>query len=245
MSKSNKASVRTPSFSRTPLPEGLPEHFLRVRQAEAAKLGLRAHGNLVYEVLLDPERARVFLRLIANSGSGSFSDEPVLIDKLVDAVASRDTNKPLRGSILQGAITGKSVCNAGFLAAVLVAEGLFGRDPAKRFDLLDLDRWQSWVAEQLAVVGDLVEVRLKSEDVTPKKARRNAPSNAGAEVEVGDAVSDGESESAEEFEGGDNTVADDETEATADAEGSSPAEPIDTAEDAPVPKGSRRSKGRG
>ncbi len=245
MSKSNKASSRTPFFSRAPLPEGLPDHFLRVRQAEAAKLGLRAHGNLVYEVLLDPERVRVFLRLVANSGSGSFSDEPVLIDKLVDAVASRDTNKPLRGSVLQGAITGKSVCNAGFLAAVLVAEGLFGRDPAKRFDLLDLDRWQSWVAEQLAVVGDLIEVRLKSEGLTPKKARRNESANTGEDVEAGDAVSDDEPDPAEAFEGGDTTVVDGETEATAEAEGSSYAEPIDTSEGAPAPKGSRRSKGRG
>lgn len=245
MSKSNKASTRTPFFSRAPLPEGLPDHFLRVRQGEAAKLGLRAHGNLVYEVLLDPERARVFLRLVANSGSGSFSDEPVLIDKLVDAVSSRDTAKPLRGAVLQGAITGKSVCNAGFLAAVLVAEGLFGRDPAKRFDLLNLDRWQMWISEQLAAVGDLVEVRLKSEGATPKKAKRKEAGKADPEVAEVVAASNGEPESAEVFADSDTAAADEVPEGTVEEQGVPGIEPIDPQEEAPVSKGSRRGKGRG
>ena len=163
------APSRAPFLTRTPRPEGLPEFFLSVRQAEAAKLGLRAHGNIVYQVLLDPDRQRVFLRVIANSGSGSFSDEPVLVDKLARAVADRDRSKPLRGSELQSAILGKSVCNSGFMAAVLVTEGLLGRDPAKRFDLLDLERWQTWTAEQLATPGELTEVRLKAEGIDPAK----------------------------------------------------------------------------
>jgi hypothetical protein len=169
MNKTAKAPAQAPFLNRTPRPEGLPDHFLCVRQAEAAKLGLRAHGNIAYQVLLDPERQRVFLRVIANSGSGSFSDEPVHVEKLARAVANREPNKPLRGSELQAAIAGRSVCNAGFMAAVLVTEGLLGRDAAKRFDLLDLERWQTWTAEQLATQGDLTEVRLKPEGIDPKK----------------------------------------------------------------------------
>lgn len=169
MTKSAKAPVRPAFQTRTALPADLPEHFLLVRQANAGKLGLRAHGHIVYQTLLDPERRRVFLRVVTNSGSGSFSDEPVHVDKLAQAVASRDPAKPLRGSALQGAIVGKSVCNAGFFAAVLVAEGLLGRDPAKRFDLLDLERWQTWTAEQLATEGELAQVRLRGESADQKK----------------------------------------------------------------------------
>lgn len=165
------APSRTPFLTRTPRPEGLPDYFLCVREAEAGKLGLRAHGSIRYQTLLDPERRRVFLRVVANSGSGSFSDEPVHVDKLAQAVANRDAGKPLRGSVLQSAIVGKSVCNAGFFAAVLVAEGLLGRDKAKRFDLLDLERWQTWTAEQLAADGELTEVRLKAEGIDPKKEK--------------------------------------------------------------------------
>lgn len=179
MTKTDKAPVRAPFLSRTPRPEGLPDHFLCVRQAEAAKLGLRAHGNISYQVLLDPERQRVFLRVVANSGSGSFSDEPVHVEKLARAVANRDQSKPLRGSELQAAIVGRSVCNAGFIAAVLVTEGLLGRDPVKRFDLLDLERWQTWTTAQLTTEGELTEVRLKSEDVDPKKVKPVAVGKGG------------------------------------------------------------------
>jgi len=196
MSKTAKAPVRPAFQTRTVLPADLPEHFLLVRQANAGKLGLRAHGHIVYQTLLDPERRRVFLRVVTNSGSGSFSDEPVHVDKLARAVASRDPNKPLRGSVLQGAIVGKSVCNAGFFAAALVAEGLLGRDPAKRFDLLDLERWQTWTAEQLATPGELVQVRLKEEAAHLKKdkgAGSVAP-DAGLAEEAGENGETGETQ---------------------------------------------------
>lgn len=196
MSKSAKAPVRPAFQTRTALPADLPEHFLLVRQANADKLGLRAHGHIVYQTLLDPERRRAFLRVVTNSGSGSFSDEPVHVDKLARAVASRDPNKPLRGSALQGAIVGKSVCNAGFFAAVLVAEGLLGRDPAKRFDLLDLERWQTWTAEQLATPGEMAQVRLKEEAANLKKDKGTASvaSNAGLSEEAGENGETGETQ---------------------------------------------------
>ncbi len=195
MSKTAKAPVRPAFQTRTVRPADQPEHFLLVRQANAGKLGLRAHGHIVYQTLLDPERRRVFLRVVTNSGSGSFSDEPVHVDKLARAVASRDPNKPLRGSALQGAIVGKSVCNAGFFAAVLVAEGLLGRDPAKRFDLLDLERWQTWTAEQLATPGELAQVRLKEEaNLKKDKGAASVAPDAGLAEEAGENGETGETE---------------------------------------------------
>lgn len=191
MTKTNKAPARAPFLTRTPRPEGLPEYFLCTRQSEATKLGLRAHGTLTYQTLLDPDRQRVFLRVVANSGSGSFSDEPVLVDKLAEAVASRDTSKPLRGNVLQTAIVGKSVCNAGFFAAVLVAEGLLGREVGKRFDLTDLQRWKSWTAEQRATPGELAQVRLKPAGVDAKNDKSAAVGKVGQGEGVGhDATTD-------------------------------------------------------
>lgn len=255
MSKTAKAPVRPAFQTRTVLPADLPEHFLLVRQANAGKLGLRAHGHIVYQTLLDPERRRVFLRVVTNSGSGSFSDEPVHVDKLARAVASRDPNKPLRGSALQGAIVGKSVCNAGFFAAVLVAEGLLGRDPAKRFDLLDLERWQTWTAEQLATPGELAQVRLKEEaaDLKKDKVAASVASNAGlseeagengetGEAEVGEAAAEATDSASEE---GDHTSPTEDTpaEASPDPEEGAGHPEVEPGEGASR-KGRRRGKGK-
>lgn len=258
MSKTAKAPVRPAFQTRTVLPADLPEHFLLVRQANAGKLGLRAHGHIVYQTLLDPERRRVFLRVVTNSGSGSFSDEPVHVDKLARAVASRDPNKPLRGSVLQGAIVGKSVCNAGFIAAALVAEGLLGRDPAKRFDLLDLERWQTWTAEQLATPGELAQVRLKEEAASLKKDKGTASvaSNAGLAEEAGENGKTGETQVGEVGEAaaeatdsaseeGDHTSLTEDTpaEANTDPEEGAGHPEVDPGEGASR-KGRRRGKGK-
>lgn len=248
MSKTAKAPVRPAFQTRTVLPADLPEHFLLVRQANAGKLGLRAHGHIVYQTLLDPERRRVFLRVVTNSGSGSFSDEPVHVDKLARAVASRDPNKPLRGSVLQGAIVGKSVCNAGFFAAVLVAEGLLGRDPAKRFDLLDLERWQTWTAEQLATPGELAQVRLKEEAANLKKDKGAAfvAPDAGLSEEAGENGETGEAEATDSASGeGDHTSPTEDTpaEASPDPEEGTGHPEVDPGEGASH-RGRRRGKGK-
>lgn len=262
MTKSAKTPVRPAFQTRTALPADLPEHFLLVRQANAGKLGLRAHGHIVYQTLLDPERRRVFLRVVTNSGSGSFSDEPVHVDKLAQAVASRDPAKPLRGSALQGAIVGKSVCNAGFFAAVLVAEGLLGRDPAKRFDLLDLERWQTWTAAQLATQGELAQVRLKGEVADQKKDKLAAASqtvkgkgpavepDAGLAEDAGETGETGETGTAEATDSASNegahTPPDEEShaEVTSSAEASAGHPEVDPAGEGASHKGRRRGKGK-
>ncbi len=138
----------------------LPSHFLCAHERNASKLGQRAHGDISYQVLICPNRQQVFLRIVANAGSGSFSDEPVSVKKLQQYISHRDTSKPIRASTIQPAITGKSSCNAGFIAAALVAEGLLTRDANKRHDLLDAGAWASWSGEQLSTEGDLPEVQI-------------------------------------------------------------------------------------
>jgi len=226
--KTPKTPARLPFLTRTPRAADLPEHFLLVRQAEATKLGLRAHGAITYQTLLDPDRRHVYLRIVANSGSGSFSDEPVRIDKLAEAVASRDPGKPLRGAVLQPAITGKSVCNAGFVAAALVSEGLLGRDPAKRFDLHDLECWQTWTATQLAAAGTLEEVHLKSTDDGKRKSTGKPGTQASGPA---DGQADSEAAGVQPV---DELKVD--AAAGADLSAGTPEEP--------TPKGRRRGKGK-
>lgn len=148
----------------------LPETFLLVRESTASKLGQRADGALTYQLLADPARQHLFIRVVANAGSGSFSDQPVLVEKLRQCVLGRDMSKALRASVLAPAIRGKSACNSGFTAAALVNLGLLGRDPDKRHDLVDLGRWDSWTAEQLTSGRDLPTVKLR-----PEPAERPRP----------------------------------------------------------------------
>jgi hypothetical protein len=139
-----------------------PENFLLLRERQTSKLGQRAHGQITYQVLLDPSRSRVFLRIIANEGSGSFSNKPVPVQGLQACVAQRDRLQLLRSGILKPAIQGRSACNAGFIAAALVEEGLLERDPEKRHNLHDVGLWSSWTQEQLATPGELTEIRLET-----------------------------------------------------------------------------------
>lgn len=176
-----------PKISRTTISQAnataddLPSHFLCAYERNASKLGQRAHGDISYQILLCPDRKQVFLRIVANAGSGSFSDEPVSVKKLQQYISHRDTSKPIRASTIQPAITGKSSCNAGFIAAALVAEGLLTRDASKRHDLLDTGAWESWSGEQLSAEGDLPEVQVA---VTSSMQGTEQASDAEAEASI-------------------------------------------------------------
>ena len=149
-----------------------PETYFLVSERIADKLGQRAHGGLTFQVLTDKARSQLWVRVTANAGSGSFSDQPVSIDKLRRCVTDRETTKALRASALQPAIQARSACNAGFTAAALVNLGLLGKDPDKRHDLIDRGLWDSWSAEQLRADCDLVEVKLR-----PDPVEKGAPAN--------------------------------------------------------------------
>jgi hypothetical protein len=188
-----------PKISRTTISQAsaaagdLPSHFLCAHERNASKLGQRAHGNISYQVLIYPDRKQVFLRIVANAGSGSFSDEPVPVNKLQQYISHRDMAKPIRASTIQPAIAGKSSCNAGFIAAALVAEGLLTRDPSKRHDLLDADVWESWSGEQLTTEGNLPEVQVAvSASAQSSEPASNADEGASTTVAEEDSTATAE-----------------------------------------------------
>ena len=156
---------QTPSGAPDTSTTSQPETYFLVSERNADKLGQRAHGGLTFQVLTDKARSQLWVRVTANAGSGSFSDQPVSIEKLRRCVTDRETTKALRASALQPAIQARSACNAGFTAAALVNLGLLGKDPDKRHDLIDRGLWDSWTAEQLRADRDLVEVKLRPDPV--------------------------------------------------------------------------------
>lgn len=144
----------------------LPTTLLLIRERTTSKLGQRAHGEITYQVLTDLSRKQLYVRVTANAGSGSFSNEPVPTSSLRQCLSMRDSAKPLRASALQPVIRGRSSCNCGFIAAALVSERILSRHPDKRHDLVEMGTWDSWTAEQLASDLELVEVKLKEDPVS-------------------------------------------------------------------------------
>lgn len=143
-----------------------PTTLLLIRERTTSKLGQHAHGEITYQVLTDLSRKQLYVRVTANAGSGSFSDEPVPTSSLRQCLSMRDSAKPLRASALQSVIRGRSSCNCGFIAAALVSERILSRHPDKRHDLVEMGTWDSWTAEQLACDLELVEVKLKLDPVS-------------------------------------------------------------------------------
>lgn len=136
-----------------------PAQYLRIREASAPKLGKRAHGQLRYQVLADVAREAVHLRVTGNDGGGYFSSEAVPLPKIRHCLSGLD-RRPLRSSEFRAAFTGRSTNNPGFLAAVLVAEGLLTRDLDDPLRLVDAGAWESWQRQQLNAEGEWPVVRI-------------------------------------------------------------------------------------
>lgn len=154
-----------------------PTQFLLLREAQAAKLGQYANGAITYQVLRVPDGDALYLRVSANAGGGYFSREAVPVEAVRLCLAGRDAAEPLRAAALRSAYVGRSNNNAGFLAALLVAEGLLTRDPDAPHLLMDAGRWDAWEAEQRALAGDgtLVRVGADPAPAAPPPEAESAP----------------------------------------------------------------------
>lgn len=142
-----------------PVPDTRPT-FRLIREARAPKLSLRSNGSLTYQVLTDEARSGVWLRIAVNHEGGCFSDEAVPLAAILDCVRELRPDAALQALSFKSAFIGRSTCNGGFLAAVLLAEGLLGRDPTRPQRLVDTGRWSDWSAQQLDTPGELPCVRI-------------------------------------------------------------------------------------
>ncbi len=140
------------------VPDTRPTYRL-IREARAPKLSLRSNGSLTYQVLTDEARSGLWLRIAVNHEGGCFSDEAVPLAAILDCVRELGSDAALQALSFKPACGGRSTCNGGFLAAVLLAEGLLGRDPTRPQRLVDTGRWSDWSAQQLDVAGELACVR--------------------------------------------------------------------------------------
>lgn len=123
--------------------------YIILKTAFASKLGRSAQGSISYTVSCDTDRTVLFVAIKDNSSGGYFSREHVPVDRIQELVGKFD-QPPFPSKTLKIAFAGKSSNNAGFLAAILHAEGLLARatdNEAKHVPAGDWDNWKTAVLE--------------------------------------------------------------------------------------------------
>ena len=154
--------------------------YLSLKLSQAPKAGLHAKGQVSYRVLSDVDRQQLFLTLVGNEGGGWFSTEIVPLVRVEAALAeSPDDGKPLPSSALRHAFVSRSVNNAGFLAAVLRAEGLFEPSIEAPSRHVRGEDWDTWKQVMLSEPGDPYTPEAKKQAALPAKgvALDNSPSD--------------------------------------------------------------------
>jgi hypothetical protein len=159
-----------------------------IKTAQAAKLSPRSQDSLI-SYQLGRHGDTVLVRISGNESSGRFSKEWVPVEKIRDALSKvpKGAESFKAALLLRGAWKGKSSCNGGFAAAILVAENVFARedDPKKKSMLklsLPLDEWTKQMLE-IPVPEDAEVVPLHPPKVKPFFKKSEEPAEGEGEDE--------------------------------------------------------------
>ena len=142
---------------------GLQPYWL-LKSAKAMKLGKHAEGGIRYQILTDSQRQDPSFKIVGNEGGGYFSKEVVAFGNVEACLAAHPQDQPFPSKLLQTAFAGRSSNNAGFLAAILRAEGLLALAPDTEGRHIISGDWASWKASVLAEPGQPVESELVGKD---------------------------------------------------------------------------------
>jgi hypothetical protein len=138
--------------------------YITQKNATAAKLGKHADGTISYKVACDFERTALFLAITDNSSGGYFSREYVPVARIEELLANLDRSD-FPSKALKPAFTGRSSNNAGFLAAILHAEGLLSRADSETKHVCT-GAWTKWKASVLALEATQDETNAPSAQST-------------------------------------------------------------------------------
>jgi hypothetical protein len=124
------------------------------------KLGVKAVGGISYQLLGDSERQNLYVRITANFGGGYFSREIVPFSAVKACLDRREADKPFPSKLFKEAFIGLSSNNAGFMAAILRAEGLLSLAPDTETQHIVAADWTEFVKTMLAVPGEKIEIEM-------------------------------------------------------------------------------------
>ena len=170
--------------ARASKPESAPSVPQVVKRGTCATLNNKG-GELAYEVGVD-SGGDVQLRVVDNSGTGSFSDEWVGFRDIQAAFDRAPKSEPVSAYMLHPIFRGKSSNCCYFCAAVLKSEGLLrpSEKRKKRFDRVGPAEWLAGIrkageVKTVKVAGDTASKKpatRKSGAVKPKKSKKSAKS---------------------------------------------------------------------
>ncbi len=103
--------------------------YLQLKAASAKKIGKLSVGSIHYQILSDKAKVNLFIRVTGNDGGGYFSQELVSMQEIERCLKSRSNTDPFPSKVLMDVFVGRSANNAGFLAAILRAEGILSAAP--------------------------------------------------------------------------------------------------------------------
>jgi hypothetical protein len=149
--------------------------YLSLKCSHTAKAGKHSKGQITYRILTDELHQNLFITIVGNEGGGWFSNEVVAIAKIEEVLSKLNTKVPLPTKAFAPAFESKSANNAGFLVAVLRAEGLLNApEEGSRLHLVTQE-WELWQSVMLTEPGEVYEPPVK----TPANAKaEKSPSEA-------------------------------------------------------------------
>lgn len=128
--------------------------YWSLKTGHAPKTSLKDHGLIGYRVLSNVEQTELFICIESNDGGGYFSGERVPFGKIEACLHGLSPDTPLPAKTFRPAFIGKSNNNAGFLAAILRAEGLLTQDADKGYTHRIGCDWRAWQSALLACPGE-------------------------------------------------------------------------------------------
>lgn len=93
-----------------------------IDQAKANKLSPKTLDCIFFQVALNLDDDKVYLKMTGNEGGGLHSKEWLALHKIIDILSNQQSEKHFKSSVLRPVFVGKSSNNAAFLAAVLRSE---------------------------------------------------------------------------------------------------------------------------
>jgi hypothetical protein len=127
-----------------------------LKTAKAPKLGKHAEGGIAYQIATGSDRQEPMIQIAGNDGGGYFSKEAICFSRVVACLVQHPQGEPFPSKLFQGAFAGRSSNNAGFLAAILRAEGLLAAATETEGRHLISGDWMAWKAALLAEPGQAI-----------------------------------------------------------------------------------------
>ena len=126
--------------------------YITLKCASTPKLGKHADGIISYKAACNIGRTTLFLAITDNSSGGYFSREYVPVARIEELLAKIEQSD-FPSKALKAAFIGRSSNNAGFLAAILHAEGLLVRATDSETKHVCTGDWAKWKTSLLVLEG--------------------------------------------------------------------------------------------